>query len=106
MKQEENPWSKGIVLICTKCSKSISTKSLKEDGNTADNLKMYLKKSFKDSGDGGKVRVVTSSCLDLCIDETQAVTYCGVDGITETFAIHPEEDREKILQYLRNKISE
>lgn len=104
MIKEENPWSKGIVMICTKCHKSIRSSLLKEDGNSADNLKMYLKKSFKESGDGSKIRVVTSSCLDLCIDDTQAVTYAAVDGKTETYAIHPEKDREEFLNLLKDKI--
>lgn len=104
MKHEENPWSKGIVLICTKCHKSISAKLLEEEGNSAENLKMYLKKSFKESGDGSKIRVVTTSCLDVCIDDTQAVTFASTKGPTETFAIHPEKDREKLLKHLREMI--
>ncbi|WP_347356132.1 (2Fe-2S) ferredoxin domain-containing protein [Bdellovibrio sp.] len=104
MKREENPWSKGIVLICTKCHKSISSKLLEEEGNSAENLKMFLKKTFKESGDSSKIRIVTSSCLDVCIDDTQAVSYAGTDGETETFAIHPEKDREKFLKYLKEKI--
>ena len=44
MKKEDNPWSKGVVLVCTKCHKSISSKLLSEEGNAADNLKMFLKK--------------------------------------------------------------
>lgn len=104
MKHEKNPWSKGIVLICAKCHKSISPKLLEEEGNSAENLKMFLKKKFKESGDSSKIRVVTSSCLDVCIDDTQAITYAGTDGDTETFAIHPEKDREKILKYLHEKI--
>lgn len=104
MKHEENPWSKGVVLICTKCHKSISAKLLEEEGNSADNLKMFLKKSFKESGDSSKIRVVTSSCLDVCIDDKQAVAYAATDGRTETFTIHPEKDREKFLKYLKDKI--
>ncbi|WP_295904120.1 (2Fe-2S) ferredoxin domain-containing protein [uncultured Bdellovibrio sp.] len=104
MKQEENPWSKGVVLVCTKCGKSISPKSLHEEGNAGENLKTFLKKSFKESGDLSKIRIVTSSCLDVCIDEYQAVTYAPVQGPTETFIVHPEEDREKLLQHLREKI--
>lgn len=106
MKREENPWSEGIVLICTKCQKSISSKLLEQSGDVADNLKMFLKKSLKESGDGGKVRVVTSSCLDVCIDDTQAVTFASTHGETETFAIHPEKDREKFLKYLQEKVED
>lgn len=105
MKHEENPWSKGIVLICTKCHKSISAKSLSEEGNAGENLKTFLKKSFKDTGDLAKIRIVTSSCLDVCVDEFQAVSYAPVQGPTETFTLHPEKDREELLQLLREKIS-
>jgi predicted metal-binding protein len=102
--REENPWSEGIVMVCTKCAKSISTKSLKEEGNAGENLKTFLKKSFKETGDLSKIRIVTSSCLDVCIDETQAVTFASTGGETVTFTVHPEEDRKGLLNLLRDKI--
>ena len=104
IKKEDNPWSEGVVLICTKCSKSISAKDLREEGNTAENLKMFLKRSFKESGDLSKIRIVTSSCIDVCIDDYQALTYAGTQGDTETYIVHPEKDREELLGYLRQKI--
>ena len=103
MKREENPWSEGILMVCTKCSKSISTSMLKEEGNAGENLKMFLKKSLKDSGDGKKIRVVTSSCLDVCIDDTQAVTYAENAGAVETMVLHPEKDWDELLEYLKTK---
>lgn len=103
MKKESNPWQKGLVVICNKCHKAIT--NLSEEGNAGENLKTYLKKSFKESGDGDKIRVVTSSCLNVCIDETQALTFAPVDGVTETFTVHPEQDREELLQLLRSKIN-
>ncbi|MFS4458443.1 (2Fe-2S) ferredoxin domain-containing protein [Bdellovibrio sp. HCB2-146] len=104
MKKEENPWSEGILLICTKCSKSISASELKEEGNAGENLKMFLKKSLKDSGDGKKIRVVTSSCLDVCIDDFQAVTYASTAGTTETMILHPEKEKEELLEFLKSKV--
>lgn len=106
MKKEETPWSKGVVLICTKCHKSISPKLLHEEGNAAENLKMFLKKTFKESGDNSKIRVVTSSCLDICVDDYQALTYAAVDGTTESFIVHPEQDRAELLQVLRGKLKD
>ncbi|MBV2168267.1 MAG: (2Fe-2S) ferredoxin domain-containing protein [Bdellovibrio sp.] len=106
MKKEETPWSKGVLMICTKCHKAISSKSLHEEGNAADNLKVFLKKSFKETGDLSKIRVVTSSCLDVCVDEFQAVTFAPIEGETETYILHPEEDREKLLKLLRQKIKD
>lgn len=104
MKKKETPWSEGIVMICTKCSKAISSKSLQEEGNTGENLKTFLKKTFKESGDLSKIRIVTTSCLDVCIDEYQAVSYAPVDGDTETYILHPEKDRQELLQLLRERI--
>lgn len=104
MKKEDNPWSKGVVLVCTKCHKSISPKLLSEEGNAAENLKMFLKKSFKETGDLSKIRVVTSSCIDVCIDDYQALTYAAVDGKTETYIVHPEKDRDELLKTLCQKI--
>ncbi len=103
MKKEKNPWDEGILLVCTKCHKSISGSMLKEEGNSGDNLKAFLKKSLKEGGDLSKVRVVTSSCLDVCEDNFQAVTYASTTGKTETFILHPEKDRQELLEFLRSK---
>lgn len=95
MKREENPWTQGIVMICTKCAK---------EGPSSENLKTYLKKSFKDTGDLSKIRIVTTSCLNVCEDGTTAVAYARTKGSTETFTMHPEKDREEMLNYLREQI--
>lgn len=104
LKKEQTPWSEGVVLVCTKCHKAISTSSLKEEGNAGENLKTFLKKSFKESGDLSKIRIVTSSCLDVCIEELQALAFARTDGRTETFTIHPEKDREELLKLLKGQI--
>ncbi|WP_413576928.1 (2Fe-2S) ferredoxin domain-containing protein [Bdellovibrio sp. HCB290] len=100
IRKEDNPWSDAIVMICTKCGKSIS--GMKE-ANVAENLKMFYKKSLKESGDGKKIRVVTSSCLDICEDEFQAITVASNDK-TESFIMHPEKDRDAFLEMLKKKI--
>lgn len=104
MKKEETPWSQAIVMVCAKCGKSINSKSLEDPANVADNLKMYLKKSFKETGDLDKIRIVTSSCLDVCIDEYQAVSIAKTGGQTETWIMHPEIEKKELLEYLREKI--
>lgn len=103
MKKEETPWSEAAVLICTKCNKSISSSALKEDGNCGENLKFYLKSKLKEAGKNKDIRVMTSSCLDVCEDGWQAVTYTPVAPAgkhTETFILHPEKDREEFLRWL------
>jgi predicted metal-binding protein len=102
IKKEETAWSQGILLVCTKCAKAIPASSLHEEGQAGENLKNFLKKSLKESGDSSKVRVVTSSCLDICVDGLQAVTYASVEGATESFTLHPEADREALLKVLKS----
>lgn len=104
MRREENPWSAAVVMICTKCHKGISSSLLKEDGNSADSLKMYLKKAFKETGDLDKIRIVTSSCLNVCIEDRMALALAKTNGETETYTVHPEKDRTVLLQTLREKI--
>jgi hypothetical protein len=104
LKKEETAWSDGVLLICNKCAKAIPAASLKEAGSASDNLKFFLKNKLKESGEMSKVRVVTSSCLDICIDGTQGVSFASTSGPTESFAIHPEEDREELLKLLKSKM--
>ena len=103
MKKEETPWSDAAVLVCTKCHKSIKSSSLKEEGNCGENLKSYLKSKLKEAGKNKEIRVMTSSCLDVCEAEMQAVTYTPVAPCarhTETFVLHPEKDRDQLLEWL------
>lgn len=104
MKKEKTSWSVAAVLICTKCHKSISSKLLAEDGNAGENLKSYLKGKMREEGKQREIRVMTSSCLDICVTDKQAVTFVPVTPSakhTETFTLHPEKDREELLTWLR-----
>lgn len=102
MKEESTPWTSGAVMICTKCNKLISEKDLKEEGNCGENLKSYLKGKVREAR-GRDIRVVTSSCLDVCENGYQAVTYTPVSGNgkqTKTWVLHPEKDREELLAWI------
>ncbi len=103
MKKEETPWSVAAVLVCTKCHKSISSKLLTEDGNAGENLKTYLKGKMREAGRHREIRVMTSSCLDVCEPDKQAITFVPVTPSakhTETFVLNPEADREELLKWL------
>ncbi|HEY8269269.1 MAG TPA: (2Fe-2S) ferredoxin domain-containing protein [Pseudobdellovibrionaceae bacterium] len=103
VEKQKTSWSEAVVLVCEKCGKSLDGLKLKEDGNASDNLKKYLKSQLKQHGYGKQVRVVNSSCLDICIKNKVAVSYNPVDTSKhqqQTFTVHPEEDREQILNYL------
>lgn len=105
MKKVEPPWSIGALLICTKCGKSISEDSLKDPSAVAENLKGFLKSELKEKGYGKKIRVVTSSCLDVCQAEFQAVSFCATNGKdSQQMILHPEKEKEELLKFLLDKI--
>lgn len=98
-------WTMGALLICERCGKSFVHGTVKESGEPAENLKKFLKSQLKDQGLSGDIRVMTSSCLGICEDNKQALTYLPSAGTgVETYTVHPEEDREEILHYLKGKL--
>lgn len=76
MKNENIAWAKAAVLICTKCGKSISG----APKDLAEELKMEMKTEMKNLGLAKDIRVMTSSCLDICEDGYQAVAFLPRDG--------------------------
>lgn len=76
MKNEELQWSKAAVLICTKCGKSIPG----APENVGEDLKNELKAEMKNRGMALEVRVMTSSCLNICEAGFQAVAILPTDA--------------------------
>lgn len=89
------PWSDALVMVCSKCFKRRggSGGELKSE----DDLKGYLKSEFKHGGYKGKVRVVVSTCLDICPDDKLAVavarrhTQPALKTLVVDFETKPEE---------------
>ncbi len=103
MQKEKTPRTESAVFICTKCDKKIDRSQLTEEGNAGENLKTFLKTKMREAGKAQEIRIMTSSCLDVCEDGKQAFTYTPVAPCakhTETFVVHPEKDREEILAWL------
>lgn len=103
IEKQKSAWSEAVILICEKCGKSLDDLRLKEDGNAAENLKKYLKSQLKEQGHSKEIRVVNSGCLDICLKNKVAISYNPVNTNKhhqQTFTVHPEEDRERILNYL------
>lgn len=58
LRKENAPAERGVVFLCEKCGKGadFSSKDLKNE----------LRSALKDRGEKGAVRVVLTSCMDLC----------------------------------------
>lgn len=101
IEKQKIPWSEAVVTICEKCGKSLQGLKLEEEGNAGENLKKYLKSRFKELENPKRVRVVTSSCLDVCMKDKVAVSYNPVSGSQRTqqvYTVHPEEDRAALFK--------
>lgn len=103
VEKQKTAWSEAVVLICEKCGKSLDDLKLHEGGNASENMKKYLKSQLKEQGFGKQIRVVNSGCLDICLKNKVAISYNPTDTTKhaqQTFTVHPEQDREQILNYL------
>lgn len=94
MKSEKLGWNKAAVFICTKCGVSITgaSKDLAED------LKKELKSEMKELGLAEDIRVMTSSCLNICEKEFQAVALIPKNdpGQAVVKLMNPFKDKEDL----------
>lgn len=97
MKNAEIPWSKGVLLVCQKCGKNFL------EPFSGDDLRSNLKKNFKANGLSPAIRVVASSCLDVCIPEEQAVAFCPVNGPTQVVTFLGKDIENQIEDFARQK---
>lgn len=105
MKEVECLWSRALISVCTKCHKEIEPTSLQQEGNAGENLKNFLKARLRAEGHAGAFRVVNSSCLALCPSGQQAVSVQGNQGESCLLVVHPEQEREELVNYLVEKFS-
>lgn len=89
-----------LVLICEKCGKKIDS-----DDNPALAIRGELKNALKKSGEWGKVRVMSTSCLDVCPEKKIAVAFTGdkPGSATEAVTIEPDEG-DALLELIRKRI--
>lgn len=107
MEKRETPWTKGLIVICQKCGAGIEAKTLSEEGNTAENLKTYLRKQLAKEGLPQTIRVIPGGCLSICEGNKQAIAYMPCAPTiesSEVYVCHPENDREKILRWVKGKL--
>ena len=102
--QDVNPkWSAaGLVLVCKKCADERipdeTPEIAKKMGDFS--LRDWLKSELKERGIWGKVRVVGTTCLDVCAKGK--VTVC-IDPQTpgrepELFVVDPLDERKAVLE--------
>ena len=89
MNSENTKWNKAGVWICTKCFKGT---------DVAENLKMEWKIKLKELGLGKDVRVMTTSCLDVCPKDEQAIMIVEKNGKQEVVVCNPKKESSEVFE--------
>ncbi len=110
MKSATPPWAEsGAVLVCETCYRvripDETPAIAKRIGAFA--LREWLKLRCREAGLGKRVRVIGTTCQDVCAVGCVTVTILplGAGGEPETLAIDALEDREAIFQRIVDTFS-
>jgi len=100
MKKYNTPWEIGSLFICTKCGAKYNQPNLAED------LKSGLRKDLKTRDENGKIRVITSGCLNVCYPEEQTFAFMPKEGQTEVYTTALEQNQAfaEIKEFIQKKI--
>lgn len=98
MKNTAIPWNHGVMLICQKCGKAFDSQF------SGDELRSNLKKSFKEQGLSPDIRVVASTCLDICEPNEQAVAFCPNNGPTTVMTFSGDNLQGQIEDFARRQL--
>ena len=98
MREEPCPWQHGVVLVCTN-QRDPSTGKVSCGKDAGKRLREHLKAAARGAGGAvGSVRVLESSCLDVC--SADGVTVAFVPG-DKVMIVDPQADRDAVLDAAR-----
>src|SRR5579864_4847651 len=99
--------SSGLVLICERCYKErIPEEDPDKAAEIGDfNLREWLKTRLKEDGHWGKIRAISTSCMDVCARRRVTVVIDPQvdEKATEAFVIDPTTDREALYTTIVNR---
>lgn len=109
MKSVTPKWSaSGAVLVCQKCYRERIPDETPEIAERIGDFRLreWLKERCKEAGFGKRVRVIGTTCQDICDVARVTVTILptGAGGEMETLSIDPLEEREAIFQRITEKL--
>lgn len=99
--QPVNPkWlERGLVLVCERCSKErIPEEAPEIAAKIGDfNLRDWLKAELKEHGEWGTVRVISTSCMDVCALGKVTVCIDPKNGDpSEVFVVDPVDEKQAV----------
>jgi len=100
----------GLVLVCERCYKErIPEEDPDKAAEIGDfDLRAWLKTRLKEDGHWGKVRAISTSCMDVCARRQVTVVIDKQTGTkaTEAFVVDPVADRESLYRTIVERLGE
>jgi predicted metal-binding protein len=92
--------SRGLVLVCERCFKE---RIPEEDPDVAReigdfHLRDWLKARLKEDGYWGPIRVINTSCMDVCARGRVTVAIQPQAGERQVFVVAPSDEREEVYR--------
>lgn len=98
----------GLVLVCERCTKErIPEEDPDKAAQIGDfHLRDWLKTRLKEDGYWGRVRAISTSCMDVCARQRVTVVIDPqTDGkATEAFVVDPLTDRDVLYATIVNRL--
>lgn len=88
-------WEETVVMVCTKCGNQFQDSTLQD---SPERIKSELKTKAK-SELGKKVRVITTSCLNICPDGKIAIAKASIKGssVFSAYAVDPNSLADELF---------
>ncbi len=97
----------GLVLVCERCSKErIPEEAPEVAARIGDfNLRDWLKAELKEHGEWGPIRVISTSCMDVCAKGRVTVCVDPKNGDpAEVMIVDPLEEKQTIYNTIVAKL--
>jgi predicted metal-binding protein len=97
----------GLVLVCERCSKErIPEEAPDVAARMGDfSLRDWLKSALKENGHWGPIRVISTSCLDVCALGQITVAIEPENGETQVIVVDPLADKDELYATIVKKLS-
>lgn len=91
-------WSETVIMVCTKCGKQFN----KTNQEAPEKIKSELKSIAKDKLGKKSVRVVTSSCLNICPAGKIAIAVASIKdpGVFKAYKVDPEVSADELFKII------
>jgi predicted metal-binding protein len=98
--------NKGLVLVCERCSTERIPEEAPEVAERMGdfNLRDWLKSTLKEDGRWGEIRVISTSCMDVCARGRITVAIAPEDGETKVLVVDPLDDKAELYAKIVKKL--